>query len=85
MWGYLFEPGRQYLVYAGRTPRDGRFRCVTAPDVAAAQGPCEWDLETSICSRTARLENATDDLEALGPPIIDHLERRAQRLTTNTE
>jgi len=80
MCGYSFEIGEQYLVYAGQQPKDQRYKCITEPEAANKRKPCEWELTTSLCSSTSKLDDATDDIEMLGPSVIDHLQLRAQRL-----
>lgn len=57
--GYLFEPGRDYLIYANQADDGGPPRIIPAGGLA-----------TGICSRTRPLDRAADDLAALGPSTI---------------
>jgi len=56
--GKSFEPGEEYVVYAYRNDRE------TAEH--AKKGPVSWpDFNTHICTRTARVRDAREDLRFL--------------------
>ncbi len=62
--GYPFEKGRRYLVYAYRSDGDALSSSISRTVIGGRSGKAAA-LSANICSRTRRIEDATDDIELI--------------------